>query len=90
MRHRIAAGIVACAALATPAVSHAGSYPDRQRIDSVREYLKQRQGIAAVGMVDGEGRLRGIRDRRRFVSASVIKAMLLVAYLDRPVSAGGR
>jgi beta-lactamase class A len=50
-------------------------------MDSVRKYLKQRAGVAAVGVVDSRGRVRGIDDKRRFVGASVVKAMLLVAYL---------
>ena len=83
MRHRIAAGIVTCAVLAVPAVSEAASYPDHAQMDAVRKYLKQRGGVVGVGVIDSRGRVRGVHDRRRFVSASVVKAMLLVAYLRR-------
>jgi hypothetical protein len=36
-----------------------------------------------VAVVDREGHIRGVNDRRRFVTASVIKAMMLVAYLRK-------
>ena len=52
-------------------------------MDSVRKYVKQRAGVVSVGVIDTQGRVRGIHDRRRFVTASVIKAMLLVAYLRK-------
>jgi hypothetical protein len=87
VRHRIAAGIVACAALATPAAAEA--LPTRAQMDSVRDYLEHRAGVVGVGVVDSEGRVRGIHARRTFVTASVIKAMLLVAYL-RGVDHQGR
>ena len=89
MRHRIAAGIAACFLLAIPATADAASYPGRDQLDSVRSYLKQRGGVVGVGVIDNQGRVRGIHDRRRFVTASVIKAMLLVAYL-RKVDHQGR
>ena len=89
MRNRIAAGIVACAAIAIPAAATATSYPNRGQMDAVRHYLKQRGGIVGVGVIDSHGHVRGIHDRRRFVTASVIKAMLLVSYL-RKVNHQGR
>ena len=52
-------------------------------MESVREYLKQRAGVVSVGVIDSQGQVRGIHDRRRFVTASVVKAMLLVAYLRK-------
>ena len=52
-------------------------------MDAVRSYLKQRAGAVGVGVIDNQGRVRGIHDRRRFVTASVVKAMLLVSYLRR-------
>ena len=83
MRNRIAAGIVACAVLAIPAVATADPYPTRERMDAVRSYLKDRGGVVGVSVVDSRGRVRGIHTRRRFVTASVIKAMLLVSYLRK-------
>ena len=83
MRHRIAAGIVTCAVLAVPAAAETASYPNRDQLDAVRQYLKQRAGVVGVGVIDSQGRVRGVHDRRRFVTASVIKAMMLVSYLRK-------
>jgi hypothetical protein len=58
-------------------------------MDAVRGYLKERGGVVGVGVVDSDGHMRSIHGRRRFVTASVIKAMLLVAYL-RKVDHQGR
>jgi hypothetical protein len=81
VRHRIAAGIATCVVLAIPAAAPAAPYPDRGQMDAVRDYLKQREGVVGVGVIDSQGDVRGVHDRRRFVTASVIKAMLLVSYL---------
>ena len=81
--------MVACALLSMPAAADAESYPNRAQMDSVREYLKKRGGVVGVAVVDSDGRMRGVHGRRRFVTASVIKAMLLVAYL-RKVDHQGR
>jgi hypothetical protein len=89
VRHRIAAGIVTCAVLAIPAAAAAASYPNRGQMDAVRHYLKHRGGIVGVSVIDSHGHVRGIHDTRRFVTASVIKAMLLVSYL-RKVNHQGR
>ena len=69
--------------LAIPAAATAASYPDSDQLNAVRNYLKQRDGVVSVGVIDSYGHIRGVRDRRRFATASVIKAMLLVTYLRR-------
>jgi hypothetical protein len=89
VRHRIAAGIATCAVLAIPTAATAASHPTRDQMDAARSYLKTRAGVTGVGVIDSHGRVRGIHDRRRFVTASVIKAMLLVSYL-RKVAHEGR
>jgi len=90
VRHRIAAGIVACAVLAAiPATASAKAYPTRHQMDAVRAYLKHRSGVVSVAVIDSQGGVRGVHDRRRHVTASVIKAMLLVSYL-RKVNHQGR
>jgi beta-lactamase class A len=89
VRHRIAAGIVTCAVLAIPAAATATPYPTHRQMDAVRAYVKHRAGVVGVGVIDNQGRVRGIHDKRRFVTASVIKAMLLVSYL-RKVDYEGR
>jgi hypothetical protein len=56
-------------------------YPDRDAIRSARRYLSGRAGVTSFAIVGSEGRTYGAHSHRRFVSASVVKAMLLVAYL---------
>ena len=46
-------------------------------------YARARSGTVAFAVLDGHGRLRGLRRTLRFPSASVVKAMLMVAVLRR-------
>jgi hypothetical protein len=50
-------------------------------------YARSRAGTVAFAVLDGRGRLRGLRRTTQFPSASVVKAMLMVAVLRR--AAGG-
>ena len=56
-------------------------YPSAANIDRAIAWLKKRSGVTAVAVVDTAGVLHGWNDDRQFVTASVIKAMLLVEYL---------
>ena len=56
------------------------AFPPAGRIRAARAWVRRRPG-SAFAVVDSHGRLRGWGSRRRYVSASVVKAMLLVAYL---------
>jgi beta-lactamase family protein len=56
-------------------------------IVAARRYARRRHGTIAFAVLDGQGRLRGLRRTRRFASASLVKAMLMVAVLRR-VGAG--
>jgi D-alanyl-D-alanine dipeptidase len=58
-------------------------FPPRARLAAVRRYLRSRGGVNSWALVDSRGRLHGFAQRRRYHSASVVKAMLLVAYLRR-------
>ena len=58
-------------------------FPPRARLAAVRRYLAARGGINSWALIDSRGRAHGFAARRRYVSASVVKAMLLVAYLRR-------
>jgi Beta-lactamase enzyme family len=56
-------------------------YPGPAAIANAARYLRARAGYTAFAVIDSEGRLSGRHLHRTFVSASVVKAMLLVAYL---------
>ena len=58
-------------------------YPHRKSIERARHYLADRAGVKSFALVTTEGRLYGANVHRLFVSASVVKAMLLVAYLRK-------
>jgi Beta-lactamase enzyme family len=56
-------------------------YPRAAAVRAATRYLKTRGGYTAYAVIDSEGRVYGAHRHRTFVSASVVKAMLLVAYL---------
>jgi hypothetical protein len=58
-------------------------YPGPVAIAAATRYLDRRTGYTAFATVDSEGRMSGQHSHRTFVSASVVKAMLLVAYLRK-------
>lgn len=64
-------------------------YPGPRAIDAARDYLRRRGGYTSFAVLDSEARMSGRRLHRTFVSASVVKAMLLVADL-RKLAAGHR
>jgi len=59
-------------------------YPWAERTASASGYARTRVGRIAFAVMDESGRVHGQRLRAPFLSASLVKAMLLVAYLDRP------
>jgi hypothetical protein len=58
-------------------------YPGPGAIAAATSYLDRRSGYTAFAVIDSEGRMSGKHLHRTFVSASVVKAMLLVAYLRK-------
>ncbi len=58
-------------------------YPGPGAVAHAASYLAGRAGRTAFAVVDSEGRMSGVHEHWTFVSASVVKAMLLVAYLRR-------
>jgi hypothetical protein len=58
-------------------------YPGGHAVARAAHFLASRAGRTAFAVVDSEGRMSGVHEHWTFVSASVVKAMLLVAYLRR-------
>jgi hypothetical protein len=58
-------------------------YPLLPRVAAAASYQSHRAGRTAFAVIDSEGRLSGRHMHRTFVTASVVKAMLLVAYLRK-------
>jgi hypothetical protein len=58
-------------------------YPGPGVIGRAARYLAGRAGRTAFAVVDSEGRLSGVHLHWTFITGSVVKAMLLVAYLRR-------
>ena len=58
-------------------------FPGPAAISAAERFLAGRAGRASVGVLDSEGRQSGVNLHERFPAASVIKSMLLVAYLRR-------
>jgi len=81
------------AAGAAPAVAR---FPAAPALAATRRYAQDRDGEVSFAVVDSRGELRGADVDRSFASASVVKAMLMVAYLDQleddglPIGAEGR
>jgi hypothetical protein len=57
------------------------AYPASPRVVAAARYLAGRAGANAFAVIDDHGRLAGIDVHRRYHSASIVKSMLLVAYL---------
>jgi hypothetical protein len=95
-RYRVAALWLGCAILAaqgTPAARALESrgeghgipvppYPSAGAIAAAARFLDSRAGATAFAVVDSQGHMSGARLHEHFRSASVVKAMMLVAYLQ--------
>jgi hypothetical protein len=55
-----------------------------ERIEDARKFVAGRRGHVGFAVVDEEGNLHGHNAAAHFESASVVKAMLMVAYLNDP------
>jgi hypothetical protein len=79
-------------ALAAPAVAEAFPFPRFVSIVEAQRYAAHRLGDVSFAVMRSDGRIRGYHQARRAPSASVVKAMLLAAYLrsGRPLTPGIR
>ena len=64
-------------------------YPPQANVERAKTYAEQRAGVVAFAVLGTDGLIRGHEINRDFVTASVVKAMELVAYL-RKLDAEGR
>jgi len=58
-------------------------FPWQKRVQDATRFLSARAGETSFAVVDERGRIHGHRRGVQYSSASLVKAMLLVAYLDR-------
>jgi beta-lactamase class A len=58
------------------------AHPWRRRIASAARYARARSGRVSFAVMDEDGRLRGYHERSTYLSASTVKAMLMVTYLN--------
>jgi hypothetical protein len=90
---RLVALLLVCAAIwpaAAPALEYTGeghgiplaTYPGPGAIAAAGRYLDGRAGRTAFAVVDSSGHVHGMRVHEHFETASVVKVMMLVAYLQ--------
>jgi hypothetical protein len=66
------------------------AYPSAARVAAAARYLARRHGTTALAVIDDRGKLSGRHVHLRFHSASTVKSMLLVAYLQMVAHQGRR
>ena len=92
MKFRVAICAAACLLIAGSAVPSASarkqggsslSFPWHKRVRDATSFVAGRTGSASFAVIDERGRVHGYRRAVQYSSASLVKAMLLVAYLNR-------
>lgn len=81
---RLLATAVALCVLVVPTASVAaapGEYPWAKRLKVAKQFAESRTGKVSIGIVDEDRHFHGYGSNRRYSSASVVKVMLMVAYL---------
>ncbi len=83
------AGAAGSAARGPAVVSHDSPVlPAASAIDVAWRYARERGGLVSLAVIDSEGRMHSFEGERAYVSASVVKALLLAAELERLEAAG--
>jgi hypothetical protein len=77
---RVVAGAAAVSLLVAAAPAAAQTWAGRA--ETAAGYVERRAGVESFALVDERGRLHGYRVRAEAPSASLLKAMALVAYLN--------
>lgn len=65
-------------------------FPGPRAVTRAGRYLATRAGLTGFAVLDSEGRVSGVDLNRPFITGSVVKAMLLVAYLRHLAALGQR
>ena len=78
---RVGAVALALAVVLPPA---AAAQNWRANVEAATRYSETRAGVESFAVMTEDGRLLGRLKARRYPSASVLKAMVLVAYLNEP------
>ena len=61
----------------------ARAFPWEQRVREAKRYARKRAGSVSFAVISETGWLRGYRRGRQYSSASLVKAMIMVAYLRK-------
>ncbi len=77
-------GILLACLCALAAAQPAAASTWNERTAAAARYVEGRAGVESFALVDDRGRLHGYRLRMRAPSASLLKAMALVAFLNLP------
>jgi zinc D-Ala-D-Ala dipeptidase len=78
----VALAIAAAAGPAPAAAQQPTAYPSKKSVRAVKTFVSRR-ATSSFALIDSRGRLHGYQARRRYASGSIVKLMLLVAYLRR-------
>ncbi|HEV2873765.1 MAG TPA: M15 family metallopeptidase [Thermoleophilaceae bacterium] len=87
LRVAIGVGLVAVVAAAASSPSSApaqqpAAFPAKKSIRAAKTFVSRR-ATSSFALIDSGGRVHGYQARRRYASGSIVKVMLLVAYLRR-------
>lgn len=77
----VACGVVALPAGTATAAKH--GFPWHERVRDATRFLAGRTGTGSFAVTDERGRVHGYRASVQYSSASLVKAMIMVAYLRR-------